>query len=207
MWKWGGYFFLFFSIFYYKIGKSDKYKYHRKKFIPRYVDGCKKTFAKAIAFCLNLCYNIHRKRAPMSVAPHKFGSRNKPPYVRVRRLFLLFSAVLYYKIRESNKHDYHCEEFFPRYVIHTITSPRLFEGSKRNLRSLLLRLKGSNRHRLVLLPLYAAFSLYRNVRNLSIPCCADGGIKKTFAKAIAFCLNLCYNIHRKRAPMSVAPLN
>ena len=95
MWKSGGYFFLFFSIFYYKIGKSDKYKYHRKKFIPRY-------------------------------------------------------------------------------VVHTTTSPRVSKGVKSFIRSLLLRLKGSNRHRLVLLPLYAAFSLYCNARKLSIPCCADG---------------------------------
>ena len=48
---------------------------HRKIFIKKVNAvalvrmGCKKTFAKAIAFCLNLCYNIHRKRAPMSVAP------------------------------------------------------------------------------------------------------------------------------------------
>ena len=88
MWKSGGYFFLFFSIFYYKIGKSDKYKYHRKKFIPRY-------------------------------------------------------------------------------VVHTTTSPRVSKGVKSFIRSLLLRLKGSNRHRLVLLPLYAAFSLYCNARILS----------------------------------------
>ena len=49
---------------------------HRKIFIKKvnavvlvWMGVSKKTFAKTIAFCLNLCYNIHRKRAPMSVAP------------------------------------------------------------------------------------------------------------------------------------------
>ena len=162
--------------------------------------------------------------------------------------FSLFFSIFYYKIGKSDKYEYHRKKFIPRYVVHTTTSPRVSKGVKSSIRSLLLRLKGSNRHRLVLLPLYAAFSLYCNVRNLSISksrasgataftCLYRreilrsargwprrgaslkfkkavlppsllwmGGIKKTFAKTIAFCLNLCYNIHRKRAPMSVAPL-
>jgi hypothetical protein len=40
-----------------------------------------------------LGYNIHRKRAPMSVAPLISWLRNKPPYVEVRRLFLFISLA------------------------------------------------------------------------------------------------------------------
>ena len=138
--------------------------------LPCCVDGgIKKTFAKTIAFCLNLCYNIHRKRAPMSVAPLISWLRNKPPkFGRRGGYFFLFFSIFYYKIGKSDKYEYHRKKFIPRYVVHTTTSPRVSKGVKSFIRSLLLRLKGSNRHRLVLLPLYAAFSLYCNARILSI---------------------------------------
>ena len=137
--------------------------------------GAKKLLPKLLHFAWTCVIIYIEKEHRCRLLPLSVGLRNKPPkFGRRGGYFFLFFSIFYYKIGKSDKYKYHRKKFIPRYVVHTTTSPRVSKGVKSFIRSLLLRLKGSNRHRLVLLPLYAAFSLYRNAQKLSIPCCADG---------------------------------